>query len=159
MKQNKAFVSGTRISLSALDVLNLHRSDFVAFSISSKIRTKINLRFTTEKGARREYMFYALSEIVERVPTNFKNVQGCVIFKKATLNIEWLSILSLLEQEDELELLWCLDSSVTENLQNNFMHMDSVRIVIHKKDSHQQYHIRLHTHVGDRDNRLIKVYY
>jgi len=101
-------------------------------------------------------MFYLLSEIIERVPSGFKRAKGHFIFKPATLNIEWLSILSQIEPGDELEMLWCVDSEVTETLMNLNLHYDCARIVIHKAD-HRQYHVRIHTQVGDDGSRLIKL--
>lgn len=149
------FCSGTRVFLSDLDILNLKRADFVAFSIATKNKTKVNVSFTTEKGNKKEYMFYVLSELVERYPSSYRKVMASVIFKPATLNIEWLSIISLIDSGDELEVIWCSDYEVTEVLESNDLSYDCCRIVIHKPD-HRQYHIRLHTQVGDQNTRLIK---
>lgn len=156
--RSKYFSSGLRIYLSDLDILNLSRSDFVAFSIVAKNKSKVNLKFFTEKNARREYMFYSISEIIERFESiKVPKYRATVILNPASINIEWLSILTLLEPGDEIEFLWCLDWEINPFLEATGLHYDCVRIVIHKPD-HRQYHIRLHTTVGDENNRLIKSY-
>jgi hypothetical protein len=156
--KQKAFTFGTRILLSELDILNLKRSDFVAFTLTNENKSRINLRYTTEKGAPREYMFYILSEIIDKYPIKSRKYKASVILNPATLSIEWLTILSLIEKDDELEIIWCLDHETSPILEQYHLHYDCVRLVIHKANNPNQYHIRLSTQVGDDSNRLIKIY-
>lgn len=153
----KSFSSGARIALSDLDILNLKRSDFIGFTLCGKNKTRINLRYNTGKGKDKEYMFYAFSEIVSRFQITSGKLQASFILNKASLNIEWVTILSLIEPGDEIELLWCMDWDLSDVLIEHGLYYDCVRIVIYKAD-HRQHHIRLHTAIGNEQNRLIKLF-